>query len=304
MYCNELDGEMAWREVYRLENCYDADIVAVSNNHFAVMYSKTNEDQGHLNLISIPFQLLSAEANLKTTIHKGRGLFAVNGYLFVVGGGRVAFSQLTNLNKQLDQYIGVQMKIEDLSNESDESALSLYLQLPKLYQKGDLKSIVETLTTRVDVPEDLVVDFVDHVTDPKSKIKLDDQLELLQPIIDQEYSHTILLAELARLTLDQSLLMLEIICSILDDDSTAPVTEKRLFMWIETLIGNHYVQIVLSKDNRSAELMERIHGVIRRREAAIKESDLLQSSWKALTTLNLPEQEDTQLPYSIQIIEL
>jgi len=303
MYCNDLEAQV-WREVYRLENCYDADIAAVSNNHFAVMYSRTNEDTGHLNLISIPFQLLSAERNLKTTIHKGRGLFAVNGYLFIVGGGKVAFSQLTNLTKQLDQYIGVQMKIEDLSKELDESAFSLYLHLPKLYKKGDLKSIVETLTTRIDVPEDLIVEFVDHVTDSKTKIKFDDQLELLQPIISQEYSHTILQAELARLTLDQSLLMLEIICSILDDEDVTAVLEKRLLMWMELLIGNHYVQIVLSKDNRTAEVMDRTDSVIRRTEAANKEYSLLQSSLKALTMLEPPQQEDLHFPYFIQILEL
>ena len=38
-------------------------------------------------------------------------------------------------------FLGVQMKIEDLSKELDESAFSLYLHLPKLYKKGDLKSI-------------------------------------------------------------------------------------------------------------------------------------------------------------------
>lgn len=104
--------------------------------------------------------------------------------------------------------IGVQSKIEDLSKELDESASVTFL--PKL-TKGDLKAIVETLTTRIDVPEDLIVEFVDHVTDFKTKIKSDDQLELLQPITTTRSTVTPFQAELARLSLDQSLLMLEII---------------------------------------------------------------------------------------------
>ena len=49
----------------------------------------------------------------------GRGLFYVSDYLLIVGGGRVAFGSISELDKQLDQYIGKQSQsslIVDLYN--------------------------------------------------------------------------------------------------------------------------------------------------------------------------------------------
>ena len=39
-------------------------------------------------------------------IFSGQGLHYVNGYLFTVGGGRIAFTPVSDLNKTFDSYIG------------------------------------------------------------------------------------------------------------------------------------------------------------------------------------------------------
>ena len=48
--------------------------------------------------------------NLKKTNifphYRGEGLHFVNGNLFTVGGGRIAFTPVTDLNKTFDLYLG------------------------------------------------------------------------------------------------------------------------------------------------------------------------------------------------------
>lgn len=305
LYTEDFVG-LKWRVVFNEPNCYDSEICAISKDYCAVASSKHGEDGGRLKIISIQFQFVSSEAHIKTTIHKGRGLYYVSDYLFVVGGGRIAFASVSQLNKQLDEYIGLGFN----SLPRDESnttfgAISLYQTLPKLYESGDINKVLEALTSSIDVPEDLIVDFVDYITDEKKNdIPNTERRDYLLGILDIELSHTVLAGELARLSMEQGLLLIELICSILEDSSLQPHIENRLLSWLDLILSTNYVNTVVAKDERTLSVLECVHAKITKLEAEVESASTLVSILDALPSLNFNQDKDLNAPYSIQIKDL
>jgi len=290
----------SWIHIHKETNSYDSEICALSKDYCAIAFSKHDEDGGSLQIISLQFKLVSSEAALKTTIHKGRGLFYVSDYLFMVGGGRVAFGTVTELNKQLDEYIGLGM---DANNQF--GTMSLYQNIPKLLEAGDLNKAVQIMTASLDVPEDLVLDFLQHITnEEKNQLTTEERKEYLGKVIHLELSNIVLASELARLDIKQSLLLIELICSILEDGDLPVQNETRLVSWLDLILSNNYVHTVVSKDERTSNVIEvayqRILTLQQEMEAAIDLTSIL----TALPSLYLNKHDDNTSSYSIQIKHL
>jgi len=293
---------LTWRTVFNEPNCYDSEICAISKDYCAIVSSKHDEDGGSLKIISLQFQLVSSEAHIKTTIHKGRGLFYVNDHLFVVGGGRIAFASVTQLDKQLDQYIGLGLNKSTISKEF--GALSLYQNLPKLYASGDMNKVLEAMTASIDVPEDLIVDFVDYITDEeKHDIPNVERRDYLRGLLDLELSHTVLAGELTRLSMQQSLLLIELSCLILEDLSLDPLQENRLLSWIDLVLSINYVNTVVSKDERTLSVLEWVLEKMIKLEKEVEATSSLCSIIEALPSLSPTQQENNNVPYSIKIMD-
>jgi len=302
LYTEDFVG-LNWRTVDTQPNCYDSEICAISKDFCAVACSRHGEDGGKLMIISIQFQCVSSEAPLKTTVHKGRGLYYVCDYLFIVGGGRIAFGSVTDLDKNLDEFIG-QGYSETIDSVPTFGALSLYQTLPKLYESGDTNKILEAFTTSVDVPEDLIVDFVDYITSEKSSnITTDEKKEILKSVFSIALSDKVLACELARLSMEQGLTLLEFSLSILEDSTLDPVCENRLVSWIDLILSTHYVNVVVAKDERAKSVLDALYTRVLQLEMEIFTVSNLVSLLDSLSSLAQAKAETTH-DYSIQIRDL
>jgi len=297
--------EGGWTKVFTLENCNDTSIAALSPQYFAIMYTKHGDDGGHLDIVSIDYQVRTSEAKLKTTVHKGRGLHYVRGHLFGVGGGRIVVAPVSDLNKEQDEFLGVHMNPAEC--EELPTALQLYGQLPNLYKIGDSKGILNLLQSCIDVPEDILVDYLNFISSSdKHNLSDADRLEILNSVFTIDFSDTLMQQELSRLSLDQVLLLLETVCSLLQADDLNPQKEKRLFEWLELLLDNNYVQIVLAKDEKTSRVMGEVCSWAASREHSLKEFSRVCSTLSLMSTIS-PDvscSAEEKLPYDIQIIEI
>eukprot|EP00088_Acartia_fossae_P058594 TRINITY_DN6877_c0_g1_i5.p1 TRINITY_DN6877_c0_g1~~TRINITY_DN6877_c0_g1_i5.p1 ORF type:complete len:538 (-),score=115.96 TRINITY_DN6877_c0_g1_i5:66-1679(-) len=294
------------RTVFTEANSYDSEICALSRDYCAIACSKHGEDGGSLKILSLQFQLVSSEAPLKTTIHKGRGLFYVSDYLLIVGGGRVAFGSISELDKQLDQYIGLGLNSSTNNPEvTNFGALSLYQSLPGLYKSGDMNKVLDTLTSHHDVPEDLVIDFLDFITDEaKNSLTNADRKDYLKKIMELELSHRVLAGEMTRLNMQQGLLLVELMCSILEDAVLQPSIENRLLSWLDLILSSNYVHTVLAKDDRTEAVLDTAYEKVLKLEEQLESASNLVCVLEALPALNFTQDNEKNLPYSIQIKQL
>jgi len=299
-----------WEEIFKLEHCTDAAITALTENYFAVMYTKKDEDKGKLQIISINLQCVSSETTLKTTVHIGKGLYFVGGYIFIVGGGRVGLATVSNLTSKINDHIGCYVTT-DFDNDIEKlpSSMKLYRLLPNLYKQQNVNEIVALLTKSVDVPEDILVDFLSYVTDSKQNLTIKDQKNYLKQVMGFGYCEIELVGELSRLRLEQVLLLLEIILSWLDENPNAE-SERRLLSWLDHLIANHYIQIVVSKDERTISIMEQVFQRVFQLERYLAELRDMNTCMTNLINIQAPPIEEEEgdererLPCTIQFLNL
>jgi len=302
LYTENFD-ELDWRTVYTEPDCYDSEICGISKDFCAITCSRHGEDGGKLKIISIQFQFVSSEAALKTTVHKGRGLYFVCDNLFIVGGGRIAFGSVTDLDKQLDEFIG--LGYSQINNSvATFGALSLYQTLPKLYEKGETNKIVEALTTNIDVPEDLIVDFVDFITNEKNTdITAEEKKEYMLSLLSIDLSSAVMAGELARLSMEQSLVLIELCCSILEDSSLEAETENRMVSWIDLIVSTNYVNAVVAKDDRTMSVLETLYERVLQLEKEISNVSKLGAMLDSLSALAVAHTAEKNELYSIQLKE-
>ena len=297
---------LLFKQILSMKGCTDTDVAALSSDHIAILYTGKTEDRGSVSIVSTNFGLVSSTAKLKTSGHNGRALHALHGHLFLLCLGKVSLARIDFSQRQLESFLGFQMTPDALEasvKESDE-ALSLYLSLPKLYKKGDLSAVADALIKHYDTPDDLVVDFLAHVTDPKREIESAERVYLLRPVLCHCHTDVSIISELSRLNFDQALGVLEVVCACLADAVVTPEEEEMLLTWTEFLLGNHYVDLVLSKDDKSLRVMTQMDKLLSRSQETIKENLELESTASALDCLQLESPVLPNFYSSVQMHEI
>jgi len=281
-------------EVMRVPSTLHSSLTHTMANQVAVMGSLA--EGGFLQLISTQYRAVVAESKVKTTSHKGKGLFLVGEKLYLCISSRIMSTQLgIHLKGGLDMMLG---------RLAEPQAQISYNLIPDLIKENDMKKLEAAITTMQDIPEQLLLDCIIHILDTEAT---EAELQrLLGILFSRSISQAVMSEEVTRLSLEQVIQLCRVLETLImhkqGEDSVSE--DKNLLEWVGLLVTSHYMQLVVSRDKDTLDMVNRIQDTVKQVQESVKlmiDSRVLVHN---IINTNIPPVKNNNQAYCIEIIQI
>jgi len=286
------DGLEAVCEVAGVDN---AGVSWVDKDHVAVMSSR---EGGKLQLVNVVYRAVVAELAVKTTVHSGRGIWWVKPNLYLTVGARVVSVEVTGLDGGLDKLLG-----SLAVNNGDNSALTLYSVIPDLIKKGDSVELAKLITNTPDIPESLLLDCIKFFLG-QCELRKEAQLCYLGLLLSRGFSDAVMADELRKVELNSVVKLLEVLNSLMHDPAGTECSQASLLDWMSLVLNSHYLQLVVSKEDNTVEVLEEVNATVKTLETTTKVLVETKTLVHTILNTNLPTVPSNNHAYCIEIIQI
>eukprot|EP00090_Calanus_glacialis_P046541 TRINITY_DN9199_c0_g1_i1.p1 TRINITY_DN9199_c0_g1~~TRINITY_DN9199_c0_g1_i1.p1 ORF type:complete len:522 (+),score=211.60 TRINITY_DN9199_c0_g1_i1:44-1609(+) len=292
--------------VFNTKTSMEEEVMKVpSTNHTALTHTTAGQvavmgalpEGGFLQLVSTKYRAVVAETKLKNTSHKGKGIFLVRGRLYMSISSRVMTVQLgSNLKGGLDMLLG---------KLAQPQAQISYNVIPDLIKDNKTNKLEEIISRLEDIPEQLLLDCIIYFLDPdRTDLKEGDELRLLSILFGHSVSQAVMSEEVSRLSLEQVIKLCKVLDMLIHNPEEVECAEENLLEWVSMLITSHYMQLVVSRDKDTLDLVNKLQETVK----GVQESVKLMTDSRVLVqnimNTKIPPIKNSNQAYCIEIIQI
>jgi len=280
-------------EVTKVPSTLHSSITHTGTDQVAVMGSLS--EGGYLQLISIPYRAVVVEKKVKTTTHKGRGMFLVGGKLFLSISSRIMSIELgSHLRGGLDMMLG---------KLAEPQPHISYNTIPDMLKNKDTNKLMSAIPNMQDIPEYLVLDCIIQVLDTETtEAELQRYLGIL---FSQNISQPVMSEEVARLSLVQVIELLKVLDTLIHEDQTdIENVDKSVLEWVSLLVTSHYMQLVVSRDKDTLNMVNRMQNTIKEVQESVKMMTDSKVLVHNIMNTKIPPIKNNNQAYCIEIIQI
>jgi len=280
-------------EVMKVPSTLNSSVINTAANQVAVMGSLS--EGGYLQLISTQYRAVVVEMKVKTTSHKGRGMFLVGGKLFLLISSRIMSIELgTHLRGGLDMMLG------KLAEPQPQIS---YNVIPDMIKEKDTNKLMSIITNLQDIPEQLVLDCIIHLLDTvTSEADLQRYLGIL---FSQNISQPVMSEEVARLSLEQVIVLFKVLDNLIHENQTdVENVDKSVLEWVSLLVTSHYMQLVVSRDKDTLDMVNRMQNTIKQVQESVKMMTDSKVLVHNIMNTKIPPIKNNNQAYCIEIIQI
>jgi len=280
-------------EVMLLPSTLHSSVTYTGINQVAIMGSLS--EGGFLKIVNTQYKAVVADTKVKTTSHKGKGMFLVGGKLFLAISSRILSLELgSHLRGGLDTMLG---KLAEPQTQIS------YNVIPDLLKHNDTTKLESVINNLQDIPEQLILDCILHFLD--SEIPEVDLQHNLCILMSRNISPPVMSEEVTRLSMKQVIKMCKILDTLINQNQEEVLIEdKNLLEWVSLLLTSHYMQFVVSRDQDTLEMVNRLQDTVKQ----VQESAKVMVDSKVLVhnimNTKLPPVKNNNLAYCIEIIQI
>jgi len=247
-------------EVMKISSTQHISLVHTTANQVAVMGALA--EGGFLQLISTQYRAVVAESKIKTTSHKGKGMFLVGGRLYLTISSKVMSVQLgSNLMGGLDMLLG---------KLAEPQAQISYNVIPDLIKDNNINKLEATITRLQDIPEQLVLDCIIYFLDNESVTESDLQ-RYLGVLFSRSISQAVMSEEVTRLSLEQVIKLFNVLDILLHQSlPEEDCEEENVMEWVSLLVTSHYMQLVVSRDKDILDMVNKLQDTVKKVQVSVK----------------------------------
>eukprot|EP00092_Neocalanus_flemingeri_P018041 GFUD01019526.1.p1 GENE.GFUD01019526.1~~GFUD01019526.1.p1 ORF type:complete len:521 (+),score=189.47 GFUD01019526.1:54-1616(+) len=282
-------------EVVKVPSIDHSTIAHTTTGQVAVMGALA--EGGYLQLVSTAYRAVVAETKVKNTSHKGKGMFLVGGRLYLSISSRVMSVQLgSNLAGGLDSLLG---------RLAQPQAQTSYNVLPDLIKNNNTSKLVDAISHLQDIPEQLLLECIIYFLDTeRTGLSPETELSYLGILFSRSISQAIMSEELFRLSLEQVLRLCKMLDTLMHEPAETECEERNLLDWMSMLMTSHYMQLVVSRDKDTLDLINKLQETVK----SVQESVKLMTDSRVLVqnimnTKTQPVKNSNQA-YCIEIIQI
>ena len=268
------------------KNCVeDLANVPAGSKHLAI--TDIGEDQigvmgtltegGYLHTFSRAFNCVIASCNMKTTGHRGRGLYYIQDKLLITVTNRVISTSLTD--HSLHTLLG---RMSTSSQQITASLSDEVLDMP-------------------DMPEHIIVDCLLLLLD--SDKGQDSRLAVFRKLVRRDISDSVMNQQIKeKINMEQAIKILELLELLLQQNDCE--TEERALEWINMIVTCHYLQIVLCSEERLDSVRTDLRDTVNRIKARLKVLSECRATLHNLLNTKAPPVQISNQIYSIEILQI
>jgi len=247
----------------------------IEENQIAVM--GTLNEGGYLQTISTVYRCVVAKGQLKTTSHKGKGIFFIDNKLIICVSNRVV--SVRPSPGGLDNVLGNM----SLNNENMVADLS------------------EQVISMEDMPEYLILECILKMLE--ADLTEERKTEVLRTLVLHDVSHPVLSQMMTeKLNLEQVISLLNLLEKLLSADDSD--MEEKVVEWINILITGHYLQMVMSKDQELDLMRTRLQETVNKVMEKLKIMTDCRVTIKNLMNTKVAPVKISNQVYSIEMIQI
>jgi len=249
----------------------------VSRDQLAVMGALS--EGGYLLTISLTLRCVTGQAKLKTSSHTGKGLFLINGKLFVCVSNKVV--SVTPNSGNLGSVIGSQATPASIIKD------------PQLN---------DNFLKMADMPEYLIIDCIIKLLNSGDYTE-ERQLEVLSILTEHQFSQSVMTQLVTeKLHLNHVIRLLRLLEMLLSSESTVNI--DNILSWVNILVTCHYLHLVMTQDEEASSVRELLLDTVKRIQKTVKAlADCKISVENLMKTNSHPVKANNQA-YSIEIIQI
>jgi len=282
--------------VLQVPNINNMSMAHISSDQVAVIGALA--EGGFLQLISTKYRAVVAEMKVKNTTHKGKGMFLIGETLYMSMSSRVMSVNLgSNLAGGLDNLLG---------KLAQPQAQTSYNVIPDLIKENQTNKLVNTMKCIQDIPEQLLLDCIIYFLDKeKTDLGEEDELCYLGILFSHNISQAVMSEELSRLSLEQVIRL----CKLLDilihkQTAEAVCDEENLLDWVGMLVTSHYMQLVMSRDKDTLDVVNRLVLTVKNVQEGVKLMTESRVMVQNIMTTKIPPVKNSNQAYCIEIIQI
>jgi len=296
LYTGPLAGsQVDLTKVCQMAGVDNAGVTWVDKDHVAVMSSR---EGGMLQLVNVVFGAVVAKSAVKTTVHTGKGIWWVKPNLYLTVGARVASVEVGGLEGGLDKLLG-----SLAVTAADNSTLTLYTIIPDLIKKKDSAELAKLITNTPDIPESLLLDCIKFFLS-QSDLRKEAQLCYLGLLLSRGFSDAVMADELRKVDLADVVKLLEVLNSLMHDPAGTECSQSSLLDWMSLVLNSHYLQLVVTKEANTVEVLEEVNATIKTLETTTKILVETRTLVHTILNTNLPTVPANNHAYCIEIIQI
>ena len=250
-------------------------ITDIGDDQIAVM--GTLAEGGYLHTFSRAFNCVIASCNMKTTGHKGRGLYYLQGRLLITVTNRVVTTGLTD--HSLDTLMG---RMAASGSQMEASLSEEVLNMP-------------------DMPEHLITDCLLLLLD--SEAGQDFRLAALGSLVKRDISDSVMSQQIReRISMDQAIKLLELLELLLRQEDCE--TEEKALEWVNMVVTCHYLQMVVCPAGRLDSVRTNLRHTVGRIKERVKVLAECRATLHNLLHTKAPPVQISNQIYSIEILQI
>jgi len=247
----------------------------VEENQIAVM--GTLNEGGYLQTISTIYRCVVAKCQMKTTSHKGKGIFFIDNKLIICVSNRV------------------------LSVRPSPGGLDNVLGNMSLNHENIVADLSDQVISMEDMPEYLIIECVLKMLE--ADLAEERQLEVLRTLVLHDVSHPVLSQMMTeKLKLEQVISLLNLLEKLLSADDSD--MEEKVVEWVNILITGHYLQMVMSKGLEMDLMRTRLQDTVNKVMEKLKIMTDCRVTIKNLMNTKVAPVKISNQVYSIEMIQI
>jgi len=279
-------------DILTLPSSDQCGLVSVSKDQVAVMGSLT--EGGFLQLINTTYRAVVVDSKVKNTSHKGKGIFFSEGRLFLAINSKIMSVSLgENLHGGLDMLLG-KLAIP-------QTQISYYT-IPNLIKNNETEKLENALNNMQDIPEELLLDCIAYFL--SCQLPEADVERCLCAVFKQKISNAVMSTRVSELELPHVVKLCSVLDKLLNSEEDIKCEQESLLEWLSLLITSHYLQLVVSRDNNTLALLQKMVETVKSCQDTSKE--LIDSKVLVHNIVNtkVPPVKNNNQDYCIEIIQI
>jgi len=279
-------------DILTLPSADQCGLVNVSKDQVAVMGSLA--EGGFLQLINTTYRAVVVDSKVKNTSHKGKGIFFSEGRLFLAINSKIMSVSLgENLHGGLDMLLG-KLAIP-------QTQISYYT-IPNLIKNNETEKLENALNNMQDIPEELLLDCIAYFL--SCQLPEADVERCLCAVFKQKISNAVMSTRVSELELPHVVKLCSVLDKLLNSEEDIKCEQESLLEWLSLLITSHYLQLVVSRDNNTLALLQKMVETVKSCQDTSKE--LIDSKVLVHNIVNtkVPPVKNNNQDYCIEIIQI
>ena len=151
----------------------------------------------------------------------------------------------------------------------------------------------------------MLLDCIIYILDPdRTGLKEGDELRLLSILFSHSVSLAVMSEEVSRLSLEQVIKLCKVLDMLIHNPEELECAQENLLEWVSMLITSHYMQLVVSRDKDTLDMVNKLQETVK----GVQESVKLMTDSRVLVqnimNTKIPPIKNSNQAYCIEIIQI